>query len=105
MLTLSKPGKLPGEGGYENVFCARTIAFDRLLQYETKTGRRFQHVIVLRPDIVTYFGHEDPVWVVRSVKDMVTMFERKFATCSCARNNANASFISDRSGCFPGFAS
>ena len=87
MLTPSKPGKLPGEGGYENVFRARTIAFDRLLQYEKETGRRFQHVIVLRPDIVTYFGNEDPVSVVRSVKDtvlwfndMVSIFERKFAT-------------------------
>ena len=42
---------------------------------------------MLRPDIVTYFGNEDPVSVVRSVKDtvlwfndMVSIFERKFAT-------------------------
>eukprot|EP00435_Cladocopium_sp_Y103_P056315 s1620_g19.t1 len=87
MLTPSKAGKLPGEGGYENWYRTQTIALDRLLRYETKTGRRFQHVVLLRPDVVSYFGNEDHVSVVSSVKDgvlwfndMIAIFERKFAT-------------------------
>jgi len=77
----------PGKGGYENLFRARVIAFDRLLSFERRIGHRFQHVIVLRPDIVTYLGNDDPVLAVSSVKDsvlcfndMAHMFERKFAT-------------------------
>ena len=79
--------KLPGEGGQNNQFRARTIAFDRMLRYELKTGHRFQHILVLRPDVAPYLGHENPALVVSSVKDsvffyndLVAIFSRKFAT-------------------------
>lgn len=84
---LAVNGKLPGEGGENNQFRARTVAFDCMLRYELKTGQRFQHVLVLRPDIVADLGRDDPAQAVASVKDIVyygndliSMFPRKLAT-------------------------
>ena len=84
---LAVRGKLRGEGGENNQFRARTVAFDCMLRYELKTGQRFQHVLVLRPDVVADLGSDDPAQAVASVKDIVyygndliSMFPRKLAT-------------------------
>ena len=77
----------PGKGGENNLFRSRVIAFDRILRYEVQTGQRFRHLLVLRPDFAPYLGHDDPAFVVSSVKgsvcarnDLINIFERKFAT-------------------------
>lgn len=84
---LDVKAKFPGEGGQNNLFRARVIAFDRILRYEMQTGQRFRQLLVLRPDFAPYLGHDDPAFVVSSVKgsvyaynDLINIFERKFAT-------------------------